>query len=148
MKEYQKYLTEIFGMGRKSNPTVEDVYDIIFKWGEGLAGPLISRRLMKKLGLDEMKAGEIEGIIMMAAEKVFEENKEDITKVTYTPDYDKKVFTKNKPYKLAFVDKEQPTPSNFADLMYDLGLPDKLRKELETKIKAAAYDEIQEVLNR
>ncbi len=146
MKEYQKYLTELFGMGRKTNPTVEDVYDVVFKWGEGLAGSLISKRLMKKLGLDEMKAGEIEGILMNAAKKVFDKYDKEITKSYDAPDFEKKVFIKGKPYKQAFVDKKPST--NFADVLYDIGISDEMRSKLEEEIQRISYDEIQEVLNR
>ena len=146
MKEYQKYLTELFGIGKKSNPTVEDVYNVVFKWGRNLGRGMISNKLMKKIGLDEMKAGEIEGIIMSSAKKVFEKYDEEITKSVDRPDFEKKVFTKGKPYKQAFVDKEPTT--NFADLMYDIGLTDEMRSKLEEEIKRISYNEIQEVLDR
>ena len=143
MKEYKKYLTELFG--RNQQTTVEDVYKIIFDWGHGYGRDLISKKLIRKLGIEEMKAGEIEAIIMDSAQKVFEKYKEELKQVGSYPDFKKKEFVKTKEYQQATVG-DDGSMTNFADIMYDLGLPDEMRETLETEIKQLSYDEIQNIL--
>lgn len=144
MKEYQKYLTELFGIGRKE-PTVEDVFEVVFKWGRGYGRDLITKKLMGKLGLDEMKAGAIEGVIMQSAQKVFEKYDDEITKSVDRPDFDKKIFVKGKPYKQAKVGGA--SSGNYADILYDIGLTDEMRDKLEEEIKAMSYEKVQEILS-
>lgn len=160
MNEYQKYLNELFGIGKKENPTVEEVYRIIFDWGKenfwyqyGDGRRPIIKKLMSDLNIDASQAGEIEGIILNSYKKVFQENRERLfrpdVKVDAVPDSYTPLNTRILFY--GFIDNKvrgDKDAASFADVMWFEDTPKELKNDIIQKVKSQSYDEIQEVLNR